>query len=423
MSWTPILAAEFRARFRQRPPGMRRLGREGEHPVVHADGSAFDIAPLWAPLHAAVGGELLFEGDLVVGVEAGDLMWSAEVGRGTIELIVGPCDDLHGIRAAYERAMAPLVRVAEAHGAHILGYGIQPLTPPTPALMTPKQRYGVLLETLGDLWLSFALTASDQVHVDVTLDEVAAATSTANLLAPFTVGLCGNSSVASGAPTGFCSTREAGMGRIGAEGFRHGMTEGPSADIEAWITRTFDLPYFMHKPCGRPEPYGATFRTWLDEAPRTPSEAFEGWLYHEHYVWNAARPRVAHGTVELRSACQQPWPDHMAASALGTAFGAGHVALGAYLREALGGDPWPALRRYHGAVVRSGLAADEPVAGLVEGVLERAHATLVARGRGEEVYLAPLFDRWAQRENPAQRAIALVQGGGIEALVAALTVK
>ena len=41
-----------------------------------------------------------------------------------------------------------------------------------------------------------------------------------------------------------------------------------------------------------------------------------GFLAHEHYVWHSTRPRTKQGTVELRAACQQPWSEHMAATAL-----------------------------------------------------------------------------------------------------------
>ena len=43
---------------------------------------------------------------------------------------------------------------------------------------------------------------------------------------------------------------------------------------------------------------------------------FDAFLFHEHYIWNSARLRTAYGTIEIRPACQQPWPEHMAAMAL-----------------------------------------------------------------------------------------------------------
>lgn len=46
---------------------------------------------------------------------------------------------------------------------------------------------------------------------------------------------------------------------------------------------------------------------------------WQGFLAHDHYVWHSSRPRVRTGTLELRSACQQPWEEHMSAQALNLA--------------------------------------------------------------------------------------------------------
>ena len=58
--------------------------------------------------------------------------------------------------------------------------------------------------------------------------------------------------------------------------------------------------------------------------------------------------------------------------------------------------------------IRDGLAADEPIPGLLHAILDRAHDGLKARGRGEEVYLAPLRARVERRRNPGQEAVAVL---------------
>ena len=94
--------------------------------------------------------------------------------------------------------------------------------------MTPKPRYGMLHERIGPDWLSFTVTASDQVHVDVAEPEVVAMTNLGNILAPVVIALCGNSSMLAGQDAGCCSWREAGMGAIDAARGRHGM---PHMDV------------------------------------------------------------------------------------------------------------------------------------------------------------------------------------------------
>ena len=306
----------------------------------------------------------------------------------------------------------------------MLGYGIQPRTPPSAELMTPKLRYQLLHEVVGELWLWFSVTASDQTHVDVAAAEVCAVTNLANLLAPAVIALCAHSPVHGGADSGVSSSREAMMGRIGAAEGRHGMPTGPSASLPDWVQRTLDLPYFTHHtPDGTLSAFGESFRSWLDGEQPATEEAFRAWLWHEHYIWNSARPRSAHGTVELRSPCQQPWADHMAPSALAVGMVCGHAEIGAWLGDLLGEEAWPAMRAWHAGVVRDGLAAEPPVPGLLEGLLERCERALHVRGAGEEVYLQPLFDRVRSQRGPADRARAEFATGGVEALVAALTVR
>ncbi len=422
-SWGQRIGDVFETRFPSRLGAWRTLGREAEHPVVHADGTAADIGVLWSRLAELGKFEVKREGDLIVGLDSPEVQYSAEVGVGTIEVIVGPANDLHGIRDAYERGIERLVKATNAEGLRVLGFGIQPVTVATPSIMTAKRRYKVLLDVLGDMWLSFAVTSSDQVHVSVSREEVVAATNLTNLLAPVSIALCANSSVVGGKPAGVCSAREAHMGVIGAEANRHGMVEGPISDLAGWIERTLDMEHLMRREGGQIVPSSGTFRAWLDANVTHDLAAYDAWDYHEHYVWNSARPRAAHGTVELRSPCQQPWPEHMAAAALGAGLVTAHAEIAQWIDAAAGADAWPLLSAWHATAIRDGLAADEPIPGLLHAILDRAHDGLKARGRGEEVYLAPLRARVERRRNPGQEAVAVLTQDGLPALIERLTVR
>jgi hypothetical protein len=139
---------------------VRAVGREAEFPVVNAsDGTAADVREL---VHRAFsmqskesGFELLRSGDGhgiatetffsghddVLGMRGNGIEYSLEVGRGTVELICGPCDDLHHLQQQHELGMSMLLGAASELGLSILGYGVQPITPPTSSLMTNKHRY------------------------------------------------------------------------------------------------------------------------------------------------------------------------------------------------------------------------------------------------------------------------------------------
>ncbi len=438
------IAERFASGFPEGPSTWRTVGREAEYPVVREDGSAARVSELWPLLSqlAAEQGHPLrekLEGEMIVALVGERYTFFSEVGQGTIELLTGPCQDLWQIADAQEEAMQVLLQAVAQKGWTLLGYGIQPSTAPTLDAMTPKLRYAALLDAIGDPWLWFTLTASDQVHASIRRHEIVPMTNLCNLLAPVTIALCANSPIYAGQPSGFCSAREGRMGEIHTDQHRHGMPGRPVSDIDDLVRVLAGQPFLVELRRGdrgdwRHTPYGRPFTWWLaqhgDEGEAAGrQEAFEAFLLHEHYIWHSARPRSNHGTIELRAACQQPWiepgipddgrrhADHMAAAALGVAMVCAGPALQGLVDELLGEDPWPAMRSWHELVVQGGLAAPEPAAGLLDGVLDRCEAALAARGRGEEALLRPLRARLVERRNPAQRALRVFQEEGLEGLV------
>src|SRR4051812_15880403 len=150
------LAAQFTNRFPERTPPLRTIGREAEFPVVIATGQAADVRRLWEPLLAD--GDLKPHYDpttphLMAGLDGEDYNYELEVGVGTVEIVTRPCTDLQTIETLMKQAMRRLVRAASLYHWQILGYGIQPVTPPSLALMAPKQRYQSLYRAMGAEWL------------------------------------------------------------------------------------------------------------------------------------------------------------------------------------------------------------------------------------------------------------------------------
>lgn len=411
------IADRFDKSFADEVP-WRQLGRESEYPIVDASGEPAPLSDLWDELRGAHPHMVdLREGDLIVGLECPDFIYSAEVGISTIEVIAPPCPDLVQLESWCQRAEAPVLRACESRGWKLLGYGIQPKSNPVRALLTPKQRYGVLLDIIGDGWLSFAVTASDQVQMDVSRSEWVAVSNLGNLLTPIVVALCANSPVSGNALTGFSCTREAWMGRIDAAGHRHGMTAGPWANATELVQRFTDLDVMLERTADQQVRRGTnTFRELVGQCVDLDA-AWQAFLLHEHYAWNSARPRSAHGTVEFRSACQQPPGESLAATALSLAIVEARPALEAILSRHLGDQAWPVMAKWHGEVIRDGLAAPEPSPGLTLDVLNACAQALEARGRGEVRFLQPLFDRLSAKQNPAQRAAKRFSAAGLAGLI------
>ena len=413
---TPFLE-RFRSGFSSQPIPVRKIGREAEYPVVGPEGEAFDIRKLWDDL---AGPGLVREqaaDGMVVGLNGMQYSYASEVGTGTIEVITGPRHDLLTLARDHETAVARLVEDAGRHGASVLGMGAQPRTRPSAALMTPKPRYQILQEAIGDAWLSFTATASDQTHVDVSGPEIVPMANLANMLSPVIIALCGNSAIVGGEDAGVCSWRETSMGHVQPEHGRHGMPHQPAETLAHHLEMLCELPHLMHREGGVASlSDGRPFREHMKGL--VGEDAWRAFMVHDHYIWHSARPRSRQGTIEIRCACQQPWDGHMAVAALSLGLVCAAQELATLIQDKLGPDAWEIMRRWHGEVIKSGLAAPEPVDDFILDVLERAKGALRARGRKEAPLLDPLFLRLERRENPAQRARALLAADGLDAVIA-----
>ncbi len=432
---TEFLADRFSAQFcdtLRRP--LRAVGREAEYPVVWADGSAADVRLLLAEIgrdprfvaqHEGGFDRLLSNSDttqLVAmhgqvgggggGSNSGDSVeYILEVGWGTVEIVIGPCNDLFDLQRQHERAMFRLVTAASRIGMHVLGCGLQPRSAAGDHLMSPRNRYHTMKRAIGDAWESFTLTASDQLHVDVTRDEAIPFTNICNLLTPAVQALCANSPIHHGKASEFLCSREGLMRECGADHHRHSMPAGAFADMHDFIHTLGEMPFLMRPTESTglweiPEPQGMSFNDHAGRMDATDDEAsplFRNYLAHEHYVWHATRPRARQSTVELRAACQQPWSEHMAAAALqlGMVEAAADGTLQALFEGEFacedgheGAEAWNMMRSWHRQVVRHGLS---PVQGRDADRLVSAVCDAAARGDADAVWGA-LSEAGEERE-------------------------
>ncbi len=410
------IAEQFESRFRERPRSLRKIGREAEFPLVTDDGRAGDVSQLWEPLIAEGGLTPVYDdpksNPLIVAVEHADVNIAIEVGRGTIELSLGPYDDLWQLQAAFDQAVGLVARVAKSRGMFLLGFGIQPRTPASTALMTPKRHYEALYCTVGAPWLRLTSTAADQTHVDICRAELLDAINWMNLLSAPLIALCANSSVYAGRVGKFLSGREGLLRDLGET--RYGMTPRRFDSIEDFIRYLCDYRCFV-LPAGAG--YKQMNRPFTQRLIAQPPHLFDEFLFHEHYIWNSARARVANSTIEVRPACQQPPDEPMAANALILGWGESLPQIAAYFGDRFGTDPWQTMLRYRHAVVREGLAAREPVPHLIRDLVKIAQAGLARRGRGEEKFLEPVWRRVERRESPGERAVDAMTHAGIPGLL------
>ena len=329
------LAEEFTQRFPTDVTQPRVVGREAEFPVVDSQGRAADVRRMWETLLAAGDLKAKYDGAdsrLIVGLDGPEYSYALEVGVGTVEVNTRPCRDLFEIEAIMEEAVTRLVAAALDHGWQLLGYGIQPVTPASLQIMSPKQRYQSLYRAMGQEWLWYTVTASDQVQIDIGRHELVHMLNFGNLMTPVIIALCANSPVYAGTLSPYCSGREGQMAAIHANEHRHGMPVRPYTSIEDYVATVSEATYLILREDQVVVPSSQRFIDYLAEH----GPNFDAFLFHEHYIWNSARLRVAYGTIEIRPACQQPWEEQMAAAALGLGLIEASMEINAFVQEALG---------------------------------------------------------------------------------------
>ena len=417
------ITRSFAAGFPEKAPPLRTVGREAEFPLVRPDGRAGDVSSLW-PLFLERGdcepiyGQGTDGSQLLTGVEAETWSCIIEVGRATVELSVGPRPTLHELARDMEEALGRLKGVVRQAGFRLLGFGIQPRTPASPRLLTPKLRYSALLEAIGSQWLKFCVTAADQVQVDMGQNDLIRHMNLINAASGAIIALTANSPVYGGRVGRFASGREGLTVNMVGEPYRHGSSRRPYDTLEEYVRFLAGLRCLcLPDGNGGFRQVGEPFTHYLRGASaRDPEAAYDEFLFHEHYIWPSARPRARIGTLEIRPACQQPAGSTWVPSALALGLVEAADEVESYLASELGEHYWDALLRYRELAVRHGLGAPEPAPRFLEALLDLVDGGLRRRGREEEAFLAPVYDLLDRGSGPASRARELFGEGGIAAL-------
>ncbi|MGH3087551.1 MAG: glutamate-cysteine ligase family protein, partial [Rubrobacteraceae bacterium] len=231
------LTRRFSEGFPEGPLPHRTVGREAEFPLVDESGRAADASLLWPMLLEDDDCKPVYDekddgSEFVIGVDGGRWSCVIEVGEGTVEVSVGPRDTLHELAGDFDAALKRVGEVASGLGLYLLGYGLQPLTKTSEDLLTPKRRYGALLEAIGSRWLVFCVTAGDQVQIDLNRGEIARKMNLINAVSGALVAVSANSPVHDGKSGEFASGRQGLADGTAGEPNRHGAAPRPYRDLE-----------------------------------------------------------------------------------------------------------------------------------------------------------------------------------------------
>ncbi len=130
-----------------------------------------------------------------------------DLGTGTIEIGFEPQTSLEVSYKEVNSILKFVSSVAEEKGLMLLGYGIQPVTRHDKASIMPKERYNTFLQIVGDNLRWHAVTAANQVHIQVRMDELVGAINALNTISPAVIAMTANASVSENSINGVSDLR------------------------------------------------------------------------------------------------------------------------------------------------------------------------------------------------------------------------
>ncbi len=428
----------------------RRIGAELKFPLVTQTGEAAPFAVvrvLWAYLEACGWGPVTdsLTGKVVGARQPGeqnDTVASCETGYCKVEFALAHVGNLFDLEAAIDSLRRELRPFAESHRVHFLGFGIQPVTPPSQRLLMKQGRTSVwdtffpsnrcIAAQDGDDVHLFTINAATHVHVSVSEEDAIDAVNVLNGFAGAQIALTANSNIWRGRPDpDYMCVAEKFWDWWMPEKDRVGVPPRPFHDLRDYVdTIAFFRPVYV-KRAGKPivltqyETFAAYYKSGravgLDPEGREVSVVPEKGdidLHNTCYWWNARLS--SHYTVENRVNDQQPPEDLLCVPALTL----GLITSLPEAVETLASYDWEDLRAAREAACSSGL--EGRVGGLqlsemAEEMLALAEQGLRSRGLGEQQFLVPLWQRLGARRCPADEAALLFETGGIDALLRART--
>jgi glutamate--cysteine ligase len=390
-------------------------------PAGSSDGSveAAFLGLLDCPGYEAPAGDgrptMLLHGSAAVNLEPG----------GQFELTGSPVEDLHQAAEELERMTADFARAAAAQGFVFLTHGAQPVTLASEMEMVPKRRYRILAEHLarhgGQRYLDMMMrTGSIQISFDYEDEADAGRKLRAALLAaPVATALFANSPFEEGRPCGLLCSRGAVWRET--DSARTGPVP-PAMDgdwsFERYARWAAGIPSVLVRAEDggvAPAPAG-DFAGLMDEGIHGRRPILADWELQLSAIFTAVRLKRV---IEIRCCDSTPPGTQMA----GPAFWTGLLYHPASLDGVLAlmapfGSDWYGLQW---AACLDGLQAQAGNAvsmrDLAVELVGLARAGLLARGLGEERYLAPA-EEWADSgRQPARQALEDFERGGLAAVL------
>jgi glutamate--cysteine ligase len=408
-----------------KPAADWRIGTEHEkfgfltdsHAPLPYDGPR-SVRAMLAGLRDRFGWDAVEEQGHLIGLQRNGANISLEPG-GQFELSGAPLSTMAETAAEFDSHLAEVAQVAGPMGVGFLGLGAAPEWTHAQMDRMPKGRYRLMTDYMGRVGTHGTQMMYRTCTVQVNLDFASEADMVKKLrvslaLQPVATALFASSPFFEGKPNGHRSWRS----RIwrGLDDSRTGMLPFVFQDgmgFQAYVDWVLDVPmYFVYRDGKYIDALGQSFRDFLKgQLPALPGElpTLSDWADHMTTVFPEARVKKY---IEMRGADMGSRDHTLALPAFWVGLMYDSTALDAAwdLVKGLDAQTREALRV--GASV-SALAAEAggvKLADLAHAAVGLSHAGLVARGLGEEAYLAPVVDSLKTGVTQADRYLALYHG-------------
>ena len=357
----------------------------------------------------------------------------------TLEIVLAPQNNLYTIQEQLSNLLKILIPFFSKKNCLLLGYGIQPITPPSRKLLMPKERYlffeklstnKIIPKSKGADSSLLNITASNQCHIEVGLQDAILATNTLNALSGLQIILHANSPIWKGQIDARYKANREMLWDICFPNRLNQIGIPPKFEsIENYVSYLLQFNPLLVKRNGRYLQIlnKNTFQDFLlDESPtigctingeleviRPKADDIQQLI---PFSWFDARLAPKYGTIESRMCCQQPPGENLTTSAL--TLGIMENLRAAYaMTKRYPLEVWKKVRKQSAQHAFDTRIHGKSILPLVQELLEIATEGLQKRNLQEEVFLQPLYERLEQQQSPADIATAVFNAGGMEALL------
>ena len=364
---------------------------------------------------------------------------TTDAGIGILEIALAPQLNLHEVQSQLNKILIILIEYFDTQNCQMLGYGIQPLTPPSRKLLMPKERYLFYEQLSGNQTIPksrgadahlLTITASNQCHIDISQQEAIPAINVLNALSGLQIALHANSPIWQGAidPT-FKANREIFWDLCYPDRLNQIGIPPKFKSIEDYIQYLLQFkPMLVKRGKQLLKVLGkTTFKKFLLDGTPSIGKTLNGKSVVIHpsvkdihalnsFCYFNARLVPKHGTIESRMCCQQPPKETLTSAALTLGI-LENLEAANQLMDKLPWKTWQLLRKDTARTSFETLIGKKSILSALNRIMHIAKKGLQKRKLGEEIFLAPLIKRLKHQQSPADIAITIFKKQGLPALL------